>query len=132
MREVIKHGIYKHFKGKYYVVMGISVPVSLETIQDLIAKDYMKIFEAKHTEKVVFNIIDYNAENPFFINTIVIDERDGKLYHYEALDPNELVIYKSLYDGTGAYARPLDMFLSEVDKEKYPNTTQQYRMELIK
>lgn len=77
--KLIIHGIYKHYKGDYYLVEGV----------------------ATHTET-----------------------------------GEELVLYRGLYnghDGHGQHficARPKDMFLSEVDHEKYPDVKQTWRFEL--
>ena len=73
-RKIKIKGVYKHFKGNYYLVEDI----------------------ATHTE-------------------------DGQKY----------VVYRALYGDNILYIRPLDMFLSPVDKEKYPDIKQQYRFEEI-
>lgn len=72
MREIKIHGIYRHFKGMYYLVEDI----------------------AKDSETLEL-----------------------------------MVVYRMLYGDKGLFVRPLDMFLSEVDHEKYPDVKQKYRFE---
>ncbi len=45
-------------------------------------------------------------------------------------DLSDLVVYKHVDDGQ-VWVRPLLMFNSKVDKEKYPNVTQEFRFEEI-
>ena len=48
--------------------------------------------------------------------------------HSESGD--KLVIYRALYGEGKLYARPYDMFMSKVDREKYPDVLQEYRFQL--
>jgi len=73
MNKLKINGIYKHFKGDYYLVENVAI----------------------HSET-----------------------------------KEKYVVYRALYGDNGLYIRPYDMFLSEVDKNKYPDVTQQYRFEL--
>lgn len=56
----------------------------------------------------------------YYVHDIVIHSETGE----------KLVSYQCLYPPYGMFVRPLDMFASKVDKEKYPDVKQEYRFEL--
>ena len=122
-RKVKIHAVYKHFKHKedgiinnyLYCTMFLAYPIKKEDeLNTEIMRKAPKI-TAKHTETNEEIMLFYYDNQWNYINN----------------DNETLVIYKSLYDGSFPYARPMDMFLSEVDKTKYPNVKQRYRFELL-
>lgn len=64
--------------------------------------------------------------------------KEPNMYLYEIVGQAEhtesgeqLMIYRPLYGEGKLYARPLEMFLSPVDKDKYPGLKQKLRFEKI-
>jgi hypothetical protein len=64
------------------------------------------------------------------------EERAGDMYLYEIVGValhsetrEQMMVYRPLYGDGGMYVRPLEMFLSETDHEKYPQVKQKYRFE---
>ena len=59
--------------------------------------------------------------NLYFVENVAMHTETGE----------KVVIYRSLYEDCKLFTRPIDMFLSEVDHDKYPDVKQKYRFEGI-
>lgn len=59
--------------------------------------------------------------NRYRVYACATDSETGRRY----------VFYRALYGEHECFIRPLDMFMSDVDQEKYPNATQRKRFELL-
>lgn len=99
--------------------------------------------------KVKMRINKGNVVRHFKRETLTEDQikNNSKLYLYKVLDFAKhtetgelLVIYEALYDGReigcdvhygDKFARPFDMFMSEVDHKKYPDIKCKYRFEEV-
>ena len=68
----------------------------------------------------------FKGTRAFVITVAKHSETGEELVVYCCMDNNGETNHKD-----GIYARPLDMFLSEVDHKKYPDVTQKYRFEEI-
>lgn len=91
----------------------------------------------------------YDIVKHFKHETLNDKQKAAHLYTYQIISPSvnhtetgeELVVYKALYDGRPfgldvdlgqTFARPAEMFNSDVDHNKYPDIKQPTRFELIR
>lgn len=120
MRDLKVGSKYRHFKGKDYVVIGFSNPITAhEFVIEEEKNFYSNLLNAQYTEgDQIIHVFVYTNDCIKYMHNL--SEYNGKL-----------VIYRALYDDYNLYARPYDMFLSEVDRVKYPNIEQKYRLEEI-
>lgn len=120
-RKLVIPGIYKHFKhtedgipnNYMYVVIGIAEAIN----KKLMCTEYI----TSCTE----------IENMSYHNVVY---KDKKLYMYvcnKKMMNCKYVIYKSLYDEI-VWARPYDMFMSEVPEGKENPSGQKHRFELVR
>ena len=68
------------------------------------------------------DIVSHFKRNESHVNNEYLYRIVGIAKHTETRQ--DMMVYETLYEPYGLYVRPLDMFMSEVDKEKYPDAKQ--------
>ena len=75
----------------------------------------------------------------FKYETLTDEEKRENKYMYRIIGPaihsetrEELMVYQAMYGNKLMFVRPMEMFLEEVDREKYPDIRQKYRFEAVK
>lgn len=72
-------------------------------------------------ELTVHGVYRHFKGNYYYVEGVARDSETGE----------ECVVYRQLYGERALWVRPLAMFLSEVDKTKYPDAKQIYRFEAV-
>ena len=129
-RKLIVPGIYRHFKHTEKGGWNNYIYVTLADTKLITDRRFENFISFWHYDyKVLMKVIETETKNE-----LALIEIDGKVYLIDCLnDVNKTVdyiVYRSLYDNQ-VYARPKDMFFSKVDKVKYPNVKQKYRMKFL-
>ncbi len=118
-----------------YAVSNISVPLEPNDMLELAQKEKHTIHVFHHTELESDTWKEKHTIHVFHHTELESDTwifRIGdKYYHPATIEKEKLVIYTALYGDRLTYVRPLPMFLSKVDKEKYPNATHKFKLERI-
>lgn len=113
--------IYKYNKMlKVNIEDDIYWLVGLEVEEVIISKNNYTTEQDKILQQMIGRVVTHFKDKDYLVL--------GVIKHTETEE--DLVVYKALYGDNIVYARPKDMFLSEVDKEKYPEVKHKYRFEL--